>query len=563
MTKMSVQTTLFGKAVKKKPFFEKSVSADSGYYAVVEALWTLHPCGANRQTFFEKAQRLWKDVYSQSDLACRELFAKAGKVSSDRTVAKSFIVEKTSDDTESVEVADDVGVPSAQPDSPAQSTIIKTGPTISSAVDAFFEAMGLTAEAFLTEEVRIQETLISKLSQVAKKWEEYSNELSFYNSSSTYTWKQSLLSLEIKNVKDHAALLAKALSEAASIKISFAQILTPSGSLSVQRKQKALTDVTVQLCILEKHLETCNLRLRRRNAQMQKKGGIKTTASDIRLYCSTTPEMPWEECIDQLVTAAEENKSLGAPLSAQKISDCAGILKETNAMPLLELLGAIESDFDDSTSQRVFSHIVYQLCDLLPVLAVFRCSTKTWVLVNLADFTLSAGGDTFADLFLLANPSDCQDDEKHLAGSPVHVAVTEEPEDDDTYCHLPKHKPGPVPVYQQFPDLVLVVTEFIQSHGFSAQNRRRNEIGNAMGVTLAEIQGHVMEKMPELKKRGISRTTIHELLVAPRSGTINASRYHGLVKARVPGKDNSERKYHQDAHFAFAQVKYVREMAVR
>ena len=93
-----MQTTLFGKLAKKKPFFEKSLSADSGYYAVIEALWTLEPCGANRQTFFEKAQRLWKGVYSQSGSAYRELFAKAGKVRGNRTVAKSFVVVKTSDD---------------------------------------------------------------------------------------------------------------------------------------------------------------------------------------------------------------------------------------------------------------------------------------------------------------------------------------------------------------------------------------------------------------------------------------------------------------------------------
>ena len=116
-----MQTTLFGKLAKKKLFFEKSLSAHSGYYAVIEALWTLEPCRASRQTFFEKAQRLWKGVYSQSGSACRELFAKAGKVSGDRTVAKSFVVEKTSNDTESVEVVDDGVVPSAPPDSPAQS----------------------------------------------------------------------------------------------------------------------------------------------------------------------------------------------------------------------------------------------------------------------------------------------------------------------------------------------------------------------------------------------------------------------------------------------------------
>ena len=247
------------------------------------------------------------------------------------------------------------------------------------------------------------------------------------------------------------------------------------------------------------------------------------------------------------------------PLSVHKISDRPCILKETNAMPLLELLRGIESDFADSTSQRVFRHIVNQLCDLLPVLAVFRCSTQTWVLVNLDDFTFSAGVDKFADLFLLANPSDCQDNEKHL----VHVPITGEPEADKAYCHLPKRKPVPVPVYQHFSHLVQIVTEFIQSHNFSAQSRRRNETGNAMGVTLAQIQGHVIEKIPELKKHGISRTAIHELLVSPRSGTINASRYHGLVKARVTGKDNTKRKYHQDAHLAFAQVKYVREMAAQ
>ena len=66
-----------------------------------------------------------------------------------------------------------------------------------------------------------------------------------------------------------------------------------------------------------------------------------------------------------------------------------------------------------------------------------------------------------------------------------------------------------------------------------------------------------------MKKHGISRTAILELLVPPRSGTRNASRYHALVKARVPGKDNSKRKYHQDAHCGFAQVKYVKKMSTQ
>ena len=76
-------------------------------------------------------------------------------MSGDRTVAKSFVVEKTSDDTESVEVVDNVVdnvvVPSAPPDSPAQST--KTGPTISSATDALCIGAVQWPSIFVAEKV--------------------------------------------------------------------------------------------------------------------------------------------------------------------------------------------------------------------------------------------------------------------------------------------------------------------------------------------------------------------------------------------------------------------------
>eukprot|EP00117_Sycon_ciliatum_P012228 scpid102493/ scgid13378/ len=48
-------------------------------------------------------------------------------------------------------------------------------------------------------------------------------------------------------------------------------------------------------------------------------------------------------------------------------------------------------------------------------------------------------------------------------------------------------------------------------------------------------------------------------MVAARRGTRNAAHYTGLVQSRVTGKDNSLQKEHVDAHFAFAQVKYVKE----
>ena len=92
----------------------------------------------------------------------------------------------------------------------------------------------------------------------------------------------------------------------------------------------------------------------------------------------------------------------------------------------------------------------------------------------------------------------------------------------DVFHHLPSSKPGRKPLHQQFPEIVTIVTDFVQQHGFAAESRRRTSVGNAMGVTLAEIKAHVLSKIPQLAKKGFSRTIIHELFIAPRRNTRNA-----------------------------------------
>ena len=134
-----------------------------------------------------------------------------------------------------------------------------------------------------------------------------------------------------------------------------------------------------------------------------------------------------------------------------------------------------------------------------------------------------------------------------------------EPDTTQPFHHHPQLRPGRKPVHEIYPEIVTTVTDFIQSHGFSAQSRRRSSVGNSMGVTLAEIQTHIIKHIPELKARGLSRTTVHELMVAPRKRARNAQRYRELVQSRVPGKDNSLRKAHEHGHYASAQVKYAKE----
>ena len=73
-------------------------------------------------------------------------------------------------------------------------------------------------------------------------------------------------------------------------------------------------------------------------------------------------------------------------------------------------------------------------------------------------------------------------------------------------------------------------------------------MGNAVSVTLNEAKAHVLSKVPELEKKGMSRSTIDQLLVAPRHNTRNdrnAKHYHALIDAKVPCKDNCVHKSHQ------------------
>ena len=64
--------------------------------------------------------------------------------------------------------------------------------------------------------------------------------------------------------------------------------------------------------------------------------------------------------------------------------------------------------------------------------------------------------------------------------------------------------------------IVTTVTDFVQQHGFAAEAQRRTSVSNAMGVTLAEIKSHLLAEVPQLARKGLSRTTIHELFVAPQ-----------------------------------------------
>ena len=101
-----------------------------------------------------------------------------------------------------------------------------------------------------------------------------------------------------------------------------------------------------------------------------------------------------------------------------------------------------------------------------------------------------------------------------------------------------------------YPEMVVACKAFLEQHGTKANSRRRDTNETASnGVTLEALRDHIVSKVPELKHRpgagehGLSVATVHRMLNAPSKRSVNnARRFHGVVDAHVPGKNNSRRK---------------------
>lgn len=119
-------------------------------------------------------------------------------------------------------------------------------------------------------------------------------------------------------------------------------------------------------------------------------------------------------------------------------------------------------------------------------------------------------------------------------------------------------KVGRPSIYQKHPELLPIITKFIEENTPGAHLRRRNDTMYMNGVSLKDIVKHVRQTLGI----HIGRSTIHQLMVPPRKKTRNSVRYKSLINARVPPKKNNNAKcIHPDFHFTCAQVSLVNEMA--
>ena len=221
---------------------------------------------------------------------------------------------------------------------------------------------------------------------------------------------------------------------------------------------------------------------------------------------------------------------------------------------LLSLLEEIEEEYELKSGCLVGSHVSIeeQLLVSFPLLSLKRHTGKKKythpLLVDAWEFVLPSS-ELLIDLFSAAK--DC---------SPLASTSTSQ-ENRQPVVQSPAAKPGRKAYHTIFPSMAQRALEFLQQHGWSAQERRRASIGNSVGVSLESLRKHLLETVPGLKEKGISRTSVHQLLLPPRQKTLNANRYHGVVPAKVPGKRNAAAQDHAHVQHCASQVNLAMEFA--
>ena len=429
------------------------------------------------------------------------------------------------------------------------------------AVVSLLDAIGVDSEDFLTEDVVALDIFMCGLNVVASDYKQYRKLNEQYNSLlSRGAYKGSKLAKMVGEVDDQMKEGAKLLRRAGEINIGQGAMLMQS----TVAKGKLLLESLAFFSALQPKFSDVIGRLQVRIAQMRQDSDGSKLACQISLQCQNTLNLPWEMALVNVTDALINQDHIPGPLGAADIIMCGQVLRHTNAL----LANLLPICAQGGKEPRATATVLQQW---LPIMTLVY--EDQIVLINIHELVLSAQsltdllclGDDLASPTNLPTESASVDgigeisDSSGAASSQAHTARSRKPG--------PAKGDGGAPArHIQYPIfcqnvLVAEATLFIRSHSFSAQSRRRTGTATSLGVTLQQLRDHLLKTVPGLASAGISRSTVHRLMLPPRKGTTAAKSYKGLIQARVPAKQNTATaKEHAHLHYTQAQVQYVNEI---
>ena len=225
-----------------------------------------------------------------------------------------------------------------------------------------------------------------------------------------------------------------------------------------------------------------------------------------------------EEAIE--VESSADSKT--GTLTQRQLVSCVDRLQTSSVLHLSWLLEEIEEEFDIPSASLVASAPAIEdqlLACFLLLSAKQRVGTSKYantMLIHAWEFVLPSTG-LLQDLFTPPSAGGV------VTPSPTIVATESVATDQGG-------ERGRKAYHIIYPSTAKCALEFLQQHGLSAQERRRSNIANSVGVSLQSLRNDLLVTVPGLKEKGTPRTTIDQLLIPPRQKSHNAARYHSIVE---------------------------------
>ena len=422
----------------------------------------------------------------------------------------------------------------------------------------------MKSNELFTEDVLQQLVFMKEIKELARTYASFRIARDEYRSNISSGISHARKHSNVKDAidKDTVLLTAvdKKLQEITSIQLNRSSLLSTQSRLSVQRKCALVTEAVLQFPTVTKELLSLIRRLRVRNQQVAHRLRDDVTAKvlaeekDILLCTVLGTSKSWHDCVAEAIEVESSADSKTGALTQRQLVSCVDRLQTSSVLPLSRLLEEIEEEYEIPSDSLVASApaIEDQLLACFPLLsAKQRVGTSKYantMLIDAWEFVLPSSG-LLQDLFTPPSADGV------VTPSPTIVATESVATDQGG-------KRGRKAHHIMYLSMAKCALEFLQQHGWSAQERRRSCIANSVGVSLESLRNHLLATIPELKEKGISHTTVHQLLLPPRQKSYNAARYHSIVQARVPGKRNEEASHdHQHVHHCAVQVNLCMEFA--
>ena len=271
---------------------------------------------------------------------------------------------------------------------------------------------------------------------------------------------------EVDNIKNDVATL---LQKVGSIFVSSSKG-THVMAQSLLQKDQLLMRCAELIVIFHGKLKDRDILNGLRRRLKQNKG---KEIEDITCRCMSTSLQSWSDAVEALIQKETCGiVKIGGALSYAQLNNIASLMQSELALLLTDL-----ADFCEIHESKIVDQILLHL-----LVAITK--EKQTILINLRELMLQ--------LFGTSSSQNLQ-----LSDNPVQSS----PSSDNSSAQLSgcSKKVGRPSLVSKYPQIVPIIIEFIKQHGYRAQERRRTGIGTSYGVTLREIQEHLLKMIPELQ----------------------------------------------------------------